>query len=74
MKIVGPFLSAEDPDVFFFMRGFPDLVMPTNVERRRAACHISERCSIRIEMSEPAKLSHSAAQAEKRYVLLAKQK
>lgn len=26
MKILGPFLSLEDPDVFFFMRGFPDLV------------------------------------------------
>src|SRR5262249_22213919 len=25
MKISGPFLSVEDPDVFFFMRGFPDL-------------------------------------------------
>jgi hypothetical protein len=25
MKICGPFLSIEDPDVFFFMRGFPDL-------------------------------------------------
>lgn len=25
MKILGPFLSAEDPDVFFFMRGFPNL-------------------------------------------------
>ncbi len=25
MKISGPFLSIEDPDVFFFMRGFPDL-------------------------------------------------
>jgi hypothetical protein len=25
MKILGPFLSVEDPDVFFFMRGFPDL-------------------------------------------------
>lgn len=25
MPIVGPFLSAEDPNVFFFMRGFPDL-------------------------------------------------
>lgn len=25
MKIMGPFLSVEDPDVFFFMRGFPDL-------------------------------------------------
>ena len=25
MKILGPFLSVEDPDGFFFMRGFPDL-------------------------------------------------
>lgn len=25
MKIVGPFLSIEDRDTFFFMRGFPDL-------------------------------------------------
>ena len=25
MKILGPFLSVEDPDVFFFMRAFPDL-------------------------------------------------
>jgi hypothetical protein len=25
MKVVGPFLSIEDPDTFFFMRGFPDL-------------------------------------------------
>src|SRR5262245_33690379 len=25
MTIVGPFLSVEDPDTFFFMRGFPDL-------------------------------------------------
>jgi hypothetical protein len=25
MKISGPFLSVEDPDIFFFMRGFPDL-------------------------------------------------
>ena len=24
MKIVGPFLSVEDRDTFFFMRGFPD--------------------------------------------------
>jgi len=23
MRILGPFLSIEDPDVFFFMRGFP---------------------------------------------------
>ena len=25
MKILGPFLSIEDPDSFFFMRGFPDV-------------------------------------------------
>jgi hypothetical protein len=25
MKISGPFLSIEDPDTFFFLRGFPDL-------------------------------------------------
>ena len=25
MKILGPFLSIEDPDTFFFMRGVPDL-------------------------------------------------
>lgn len=24
MKILGPFLSIEDADTFFFMRGFPD--------------------------------------------------
>jgi hypothetical protein len=25
MKILGPFLCVEDPDTFFFMRGFPDM-------------------------------------------------
>jgi hypothetical protein len=25
MKILGPLLSIEDPDTFFFMRGFPDI-------------------------------------------------
>lgn len=25
MKILGPFLSIEDPDTFFWMRGFPDV-------------------------------------------------
>jgi NIPSNAP len=25
MKILGPFLSIEDPDTLFFMRGFPDI-------------------------------------------------
>jgi hypothetical protein len=24
MKILGPWLSIDDPDTFFFMRGFPD--------------------------------------------------
>lgn len=24
MRILGPFLSVDDPDTFFFMRGFPD--------------------------------------------------
>jgi hypothetical protein len=24
MKIIGPFPSIDDPDTFFFMRGFPD--------------------------------------------------
>ena len=27
MKILGPFPSLEDPDTFFFMRGFPDLAL-----------------------------------------------
>jgi hypothetical protein len=26
MKVLGPFLSLDDPDTFFFMRGFPDLL------------------------------------------------
>ena len=25
MRILGPFLSVDDPDTLFFMRGFPDL-------------------------------------------------
>lgn len=25
MPLLGPFLSVEDPDAFFFMRAFPDL-------------------------------------------------
>jgi len=25
MRIAGPWVSLEDPDTFFFMRGFPDL-------------------------------------------------
>jgi len=27
MKIVGPFLSIDDPDTFFFMRGFPEAIV-----------------------------------------------
>jgi len=25
MKVLGPFLAIDDPDTFFFMRGFPDM-------------------------------------------------
>lgn len=25
MKVLGPFLAADDPDTLFFMRGFPDM-------------------------------------------------
>lgn len=25
MKILGPFLAVDEPDTFFFMRGFPDI-------------------------------------------------
>lgn len=25
IKVLGPFPSVEDPDIFFWMRGFPDL-------------------------------------------------
>jgi hypothetical protein len=25
MKVLGPFLSVDDPDTLFFMRGFPDM-------------------------------------------------
>lgn len=39
MKILGPFLSVEDPDVFFFMRGFPD---PASRERMKAEFYEGE--------------------------------
>jgi hypothetical protein len=39
MKILGPFLSVEDPDTFFFMRGFPDLA---SREPRRAKFYEGE--------------------------------
>jgi hypothetical protein len=38
MRILGPFLSVEDPDTFFFMRGFPDLA---SLDRsRQVAVHL----------------------------------
>jgi NIPSNAP len=39
MQISDPLLSIEDPDVFFFMRGFPDA---TSRERLRAAFYQGE--------------------------------
>ena len=39
MQISDPFLSIEDPDVFFFMRGFAD---STSRERLRAAFYQGE--------------------------------
>ena len=34
MTILGPFLSVEDPDTFFFMRGFPDLASRESMKAR----------------------------------------
>lgn len=34
MTILGPFCSIEDPDTFFFMRGFPDLESRTAMKAR----------------------------------------
>jgi len=34
MRILGPFLSLEDPDTFFFMRGFPDLASREEMKAR----------------------------------------
>ncbi len=39
MKVLGPFLSLEDPDTFFWMRGFPDL---SSRERMRAKFYDGE--------------------------------
>lgn len=39
MQISNPLLSIEDPDVFFFMRGFPDAA---SRERLRAAFYQGE--------------------------------
>jgi len=34
MKILGPWVSIEDQDTFFFMRGFPDLVSRERMKAR----------------------------------------
>jgi heme-degrading monooxygenase HmoA len=34
MKILGPFLSLEDADTFFFMRGFADLLVARSNESK----------------------------------------
>jgi hypothetical protein len=34
MKILGPFISIEDPDVFFFMRAFPDASLREEFKRK----------------------------------------
>jgi hypothetical protein len=34
MRILGPLLSVEDPDTFFFMRGFPDLPSRESMKAR----------------------------------------
>lgn len=34
MKILGPFLSVEDADTCFFMRGFPDLASRESMKAR----------------------------------------
>lgn len=39
MKILGPFLAVDDPDTFFFMRGFPDRA---SVEQLKAKFYASE--------------------------------
>jgi hypothetical protein len=31
LKVSGPFLSVEDPDVLFFMRGYPDIASRTTM-------------------------------------------
>lgn len=46
MKILGPFLSVEDPDTFFFMRGFPDLA---SREPMKAKFYEGELCKRELE-------------------------
>jgi len=46
MKILGPFLSVEDPDTFFWMGGFPDL--PSR-EPMKAKFYAGELCKRELE-------------------------
>ncbi len=46
MKILDPFLSVEDPDTFFFMRGFPDLPLR---EPMKAKFYEGELCKRGLE-------------------------
>jgi hypothetical protein len=46
MQISDPLLSIEDPDVFFFMRGFPDAA---SRERLRAAFYEGELWKLELE-------------------------
>jgi NIPSNAP len=46
MKILGPFLSVEDADTFFFMRGFPDL---TSLEPMKAKFYEGELWKVELE-------------------------
>ena len=54
MKILGPFLSIEDPDTFFFMRGFPDLASrePMNAKFYEGELWKSELESVLLPMLE----------------------
>ncbi len=46
MKILGPFLSVEDADTFFFTRGFPDL---SSREPMNAKFYEGELCKRELE-------------------------
>ena len=43
MKILGPFLSIEDPDTFFFMRGFPDVASREPMKAKFYECELWKR-------------------------------
>jgi NIPSNAP len=40
MKILGPFLSIDDSDTFFFMRGFPDLASRESMRAKLYECDL----------------------------------